>query len=473
MRLLQLVEQFMHRTPRGRVLFCSHTRAAAQEALSRFPVAQAERIDIQTLHSVCFRALKMSKAQTVDEDKLNTFGQAFGIDMSKDGLGPEFIQVLSLSRARLISPEDGYERSLRPGSPSHFTAFATSYRNWKDQYGYFDFDDMLTVGAAALRRNVVDYALVVIDEAQDLTPLHWRVIYKLVDLLPGTQFLVAGDDDQALYTFTGAEPQGMADFGNATLSDFEVLSQSYRVPKQAYDLAQAIIQRVPNRFPKEYRPRQGPGGAPAAGEYEFLPHMDYITDHLSRTRDSLVMFNDRFVRAELEPIIQEAGYNYRALNGYPSPVDSRAGRALRAAHSNTVGDILDDPDADVLRSTIRNGLSARGQGGWDSGAEREILARIKRQDYSILSLKPEFYDYLRSVDFRAPQNVRISTFHGAKGLQGDDVHLVLTLSQAAWQEAAIVPEALHRLFYTAVTRTKDNLYIYDGENGYEIPVEWR
>jgi superfamily I DNA/RNA helicase len=63
--------------------------------------------------------------------------------------------------------------------------------------------------------------------------------------------------------------------------------------------------------------------------------------------------------------------------------------------------------------------------------------------------------------------------HGAKGLQGDDVHLILSLSPRAWAEAAVEPDHLHRLLYTAVTRTKENLYLYDGENGYELPSEYR
>src|SRR5687767_11765883 len=89
-RLLNLIGAFMQEHP-GRVLFCSHTRAAAQEALSRWPQENAARIDIQTLHSVCFRALKMSRAQTVSPDKLQIFGEGFGIDMSEHGPGKEFM----------------------------------------------------------------------------------------------------------------------------------------------------------------------------------------------------------------------------------------------------------------------------------------------------------------------------------------------------------------------------------------------
>lgn len=469
-RLLKLIGEFMQEHP-GRVLFCSHTRAAAQEALSRWPQENAGRIDIQTLHSVCFRALGLSKAQTVDHDKLDAFGQEFGIDMSDDGIGSEFLSVLSLARARCIAPAEGYDQSWRPGSASHFSAFYTSYEAWKNQYGYRDFNDMLELGAQQLTRKMADYALVAIDETQDLTPLHWLVVYRLIKILSRVRFIVAGDDDQTLYSFAGADPHGMPEFGNRTGAESEVLSQSYRITEQVYDLAQAIISRVRARVPKDYAPRTGLDGRPAQGKYEVWPNMDYL--QIDRQRDSLLMYNDRFVRGEVEPILQENGFSYKALNGYPSPLDSRAGRALREIHTNTDGDIIDDPDADELRSRIRSGLNQRGQQVWDNIGIQQVLQHIRRHDWSMLSVRPQHLDYLRAVDYRQPQNLRISTIHGSKGLQADDVHVILSLSTRAWQEAAVEPDHLHRLMYVAMTRARENLYIYDGENGYELPTEFR
>lgn len=471
-RLLKLIGEFMQTHP-GRVLFCSHTRAAAQEALSRWPQEDAGRIDIQTLHSVCFRALKMSRAQTVDAEKLTAFGQEFGMDMSDDGIGKEFLDVLGLARSRCITPDEGYEQSIRPGTASHFEAFHTSYASWKEEYGYMDFDDMLAVGEKRLKKAMVDYALVAIDEAQDLTPLHWLVIYKLVELLPGVQFIVAGDDDQTLYTFSGADPAGMPEFGNRTGADSQVLSQSYRITKQVYDLAQAIISRVRARVPKSYAPRTGLDGRPAVGKLEVWPNMDYL--QIDRKRDSLLMYNDRFVRGEVEPILQENGYAYKALNGWPSPLDSRAGRALRALHTHDDEELMEDgPDTtNDARKALRSGLNSRGASIWDNIGIRQVLQHLRRGDWSLLTAKPHHIDYLRSVDYTQPQNLRISTIHGSKGLQADDVHVILSLSTRAWQEAAIEPDQIHRLMYVAATRAKENLYLYDGENGYELPTEFR
>lgn len=467
-RLLKLIGEFMQ-AHSGRVLFCSHTRAAAQEALSRWPQENSQRIDIQTLHSVCFRALNLSRSQTVDADKLTAFGQEFGMDMSEEGIGKEFLDVLGLARSRCVAPDVGYEQSIRPGTASHFNAFHKSYCSWKEEYGYMDFNDMLEVGAKRLKKAMVDYALVAIDEAQDLTPLHWLVIYKLVELLPGVQFIVAGDDDQTLYTFSGADPAGMPEFGNRTKADSQVLSQSYRITKQVYDLAQAIISRVRTRVSKAYAPRTGLDGRPAMGKLEVWPNMDYL--QIDRQRDSLLMYNDRFVRGEVEPILQENGYAYKALNGWPSPLDSKAGRALRVLYTHEDWQLMEE-DNDA-RTVLRGGLNSRGASVWDNIGVRQVLQHLRRGDWSLLAIKPQNIDYLRSVDYTLPQNLRISTIHGSKGLQADDVHVILSLSTRAWQEAAIEPDQIHRLMYVAATRAKENLYLYDGENGYELPTEFR
>lgn len=596
----------------GRVLFCSHTRAAAQEALSRWPQENSDRIDIQTLHSVCFRALKLSRAQTVDDVKLRSFGEEFGIDMSEEGIGPEFLEVYGLSRVRCVTPAQGYEQSWRPGTASHFKAFVSSYVQWKEQFGYMDFDDMLSVGERVLKRSMVEYALVAIDEAQDLTPLHWRVIYKMTELLPHVRFVVSGDDDQCqptgtlietqygsvpieklrpgyhkvwsggqetygwqhikaivsrpysgnlieiqagdkkskytpdhicmarsfgseleytirakylvklemttvgvlsntplktttwshfqarkvwyngpvyslevegqsktyfgdgilthncLYSFAGADPSGMPEFAEKTQAEPQVLSQSYRVTQQVHDVAQAIISRVRTRVPKKYAPRTGFDGRPAQGKFEVWPNMDYL--QVDKTRDSLLIYNDRFVRSEVEPLLQESGFAYKALNGFPSPLDSKAGRALRCAFTNDDTTILADDD---LRNVIRGGLSSRGVSIWDNIGAQQVLAHIRRFDWQVLSVRPQHLDYLRAVDYTQPQNLRISTIHGSKGLQADDVHVILSLSTRAWQEAAVEPDHLHRLMYVAMTRAKENLFLYDGEGGYDLPVEFR
>ena len=47
--------------------------------------------------------------------------------------------------------------------------------------------------------------VLIVDEAQDCTPLQWSVIYKLAENTD--RIYLAGDDDQAIYQWNGADPK--------------------------------------------------------------------------------------------------------------------------------------------------------------------------------------------------------------------------------------------------------------------------
>lgn len=452
------------------MLFCSHTRAAAQEAVNRYGDNNfISRVDIQTLHAVCFKKLNLSRAQVVTPDRLREFGDEFGIDMGDQGLGREFMDVLNFSRAKLLMPEEGYNQSVRPGTPKMFLAFWESYNQWKSVYGYQDFNDMLFNGAEQLESTDFDYTKLVVDEGQDLTPLHWRVVYRFMKVRPRSQVIVAADDDQALFAFAGAEALGMRDWAQVSGAETRVLSQSYRIPGPVHKLAQAIVERVEDRVPKAYAPRKGVDGQVAGGEYAVWPHLDHMA--ISRTRDSLVLYADRFVRSEIEPHLQNEGYSYRALNGYPAPLETRPGRALRVVAQYNSQDIIENEE---LRNTIRAGLSSSGIDVWDRIGVHVVLERLRKFDWEMLARTHSTVRYyLSHVDLKLQPNIRISTMHGAKGMEADDVHIVLSLSQRAWAEAAAQPDHIHRLLYTAVTRARENLYLYDGEGGYSLPEAFK
>ena len=66
---------------------------------------------------------------------------------------------------------------------------------------------------------------------------------------------MAGDDDQAIYRWAGADVDHFINLPGGA----EVLEQSYRVPAAIHALAEKIASRIQNRFPKVYRPRQEQG----------------------------------------------------------------------------------------------------------------------------------------------------------------------------------------------------------------------
>ena len=55
--------------------------------------------------------------------------------------------------------------------------------------------------------------------------------------------------------------------------------------------------------------------------------------------------------------------------------------------------------------------------------------------------------------------IKLSTIHGSKGGEADNVLLYLDLSSKALQEMERNPDDAHRVLYVGITRTKNNLVL--------------
>ena len=67
----------------------------------------------------------------------------------------------------------------------------------------------------------------------------------------------------------------------------------------------------------------------------------------------------------------------------------------------------------------------------------------------------------RGEKFNAVPRINLSTIHQAKGGEADNVVLLLDLSPAA---LLTTNDDIHRVFYVAVTRAKENLFLVEPED---------
>jgi len=455
--LAKLIAEYRAQHPRP-VVFCSHTRAAAKAALDK-SIDNDPGVQVQTIHSFCFRHLNMSKAQVPDWRQLSEFCSSVGAPMGRNegeedignDIGDDYLSMVALATARLCSPAEIYNGSpRRDGGLQHFLSFCTSYAKWKDTYGFIDFSDMV-LRALKIER-FGDMGLLVVDEAQDLTPLQWKVIERILVATPGCQVVIAGDSDQAINSWAGADPLGMHKFEETRGAERIVLPQSYRVPGVIHGLAEDIIDRAAHKVNRTYAPRSGSVGS-------YVRCSD-VSDLKPWGRDTLILYADKFQRREVERELIECATGYTAISGSPAPLDNRVGRAIMAAYTDT-------PDEGV----IKKALNERGRRTVDSVGMEPILKALRRSDFCHLSMPPHLYDYYYRVPKIHPA-IRISTIHGAKGLEADDVHLILGRSTAAAEQDWIDPDQSHRLMYVGATRTKNRLFTYEtGQNDYDFPIE--
>ncbi|MER7080793.1 UvrD-helicase domain-containing protein, partial [Saccharopolyspora kobensis] len=101
---------------------------------------------------------------------------------------------------------------------------------------------------------------VFVDDAQHLDPQQYWLIRRLGDT--ATEFVLAGDPDQAVYSFRGADPRCLLDSdpdGNST----EVLTVDHRMSKAVREAVQRLAERLPGAGPQRQlvEPEDGRDGS--------------------------------------------------------------------------------------------------------------------------------------------------------------------------------------------------------------------
>lgn len=120
-----------------------------------------------------------------------------------------------------------------------------------------DFDDMMLLCHRLLQkrpdileiyRKEIEYVL--IDEYQDINPIQYQLVKKLIE--PHRNLFVVGDDDQSIYGFRGCDPGIMLDFKRyfpeGKIITFPI---NYRCSQPIVDAAGRVIAKNSRRFSKD------------------------------------------------------------------------------------------------------------------------------------------------------------------------------------------------------------------------------
>lgn len=426
------------------VTLLSFSKAAATESASRMADSgNKNSLSCTTIHSLAFSSLGLARPAIVDNRKMQEFGNAAGFafkdgkEIDEDQEGDEFQNVLSYSNAKMIDPMEAFERFGCPGTLKRFEMFLKSYAQWKDTFGYFDFDDMLS---ASLTCDFGDRPIVILDEAQDCSPQQWRVFKKIVE--NSKDVYIGGDDDQAIFEWNGADPHGMIDFSENHHAKIKVLDQSYRLPRAVHDYAeQHALKRIGKRVPKAFKAADREGSVSIFGEM-FDVHLSAYAGS-----DTLVLVRDRFKLKEIQTILNQDRVPYKIIGG-GSPYDNAYAAAVRGYKRD--GGPNPNEKAAIMKLA------------YEQGATVETI--MKTPWHLALKIPARLIHFYSTADLFAPLTLRISTVHQAKGMEADNVLIDANLSPRVEEGMSRDPDAEARVFYVALTRARKDLTI-TGWNG--------
>jgi len=193
--LLDLVDDFLRAgTDIKRIGYFSFTKKAAYEAINRaeekFQIDRDEIPFFKTLHSLAFRILNLKKESVMGHSDYRDFGLKCGIPIKtawydeSDGVfnsDNEYLRLINRARVTETDVLDIYDRNEHSMDIERDLLYLLDQEltRYKKEKGLIDYNDMLE---QFVRSNVSpSFEVLFIDEAQDLSPLQWRMVRLYLD----------------------------------------------------------------------------------------------------------------------------------------------------------------------------------------------------------------------------------------------------------------------------------------------------
>jgi DNA helicase-2/ATP-dependent DNA helicase PcrA len=534
------------------ILVVSYTRAAAAEVRERL----AERLDISpralkgnvaTMHAKAYELLDLSRGDVVGEDDKQEFCEEYGVEFEDEysGAGRRTARSTTIGN-KIIATSQWLQRTRRDVADWYDVPFRwnveevrlppdidpnaqegnkytptwssdddridvpdviRAWRSYKGEHGLVGFADMLERVKQRSLVPHVDY--LVIDEFQDITTLQYDVYEEWKPHVD--RVLIAGDDDQVVYAWQGADPNLLLD---ADRDEDVVLPNSYRLPSRVLGVVNREIRHIDNRQEKDLKPRKEGGtveGIDSPSMLDLARNVRYTVEDgddetimiLFRARYQLFQFIDEFL-----PL----GMPFSALTDQRMWTD-RLTQYVRAVEALDAGAELDGLQARRLADMLQD--SAFGTNDRDELFDHidELEAESDVDDLTELTVDPDSIsefapfapgtdsagDMLRKVtsfqrnsveayfdgDYQGmdPSRVRIGTIHSAKGREADHVFVATDLTEKVVEQMAasvgdeavpgteeftsktdpvpILTDNERRVFYVGMSRARERLVLLE------------
>lgn len=130
----------------------------------------------------------------------------------------------------------------------------------------------LDANPAYAKENIGDLDLLIVDEFQDFNETERRLVFKLDDYSQET--FILGDDDQSIYGFKDADPEGIIDlYNDQNIGKIEHENICYRCPDVVVEHCKKLIGLNKNRVEKKWIPNKN------EGDTFFYQHSDHKKTH--------------------------------------------------------------------------------------------------------------------------------------------------------------------------------------------------
>lgn len=481
-------------------LAVTFTKKAAGELRSRLGALGASGVQVRTFHSAALRQLRFFYPQFFSSDlpqlvtnkfrHVATAAAQVHATNSSDTI-KDLMSEIEWAKVNMISPDVYRERAEKLGRTvsnsltcDQVARVYSSYLEHMDALQLMDFEDVLLT-MAALLHNVPSIAGAVqqqyrhftVDEFQDVSPVQFALLEGWLG--QNDDICVVGDPAQTIYSFAGATADYLTSFKRYFPDTREfTLNNSYRSTEQIVAVANAILEQdgtSPVRL--QAMGQTGPEvmhncyadddteATAVAAQVKLLINSGVAPGQIAvlfRVNSQSEAFEVAMADLKIPVILRGADRFFERVEVRNAVLHMRA--ALHQQTSAGLGEVVRDVLLQIgWQTDVPVGRSA--QETW--GALNTIVELA--DDFAAEHSEAGLLEFIGMLDQRSDQEyapeinaVTLASIHSAKGLEWEAV-FVIGLSEGLLpishvQQASELQEE-RRLFYVAVTRAKQYLYL--------------
>lgn len=491
----RLIEEIRKELQKGtspdRIIVVSFTRKAIEEMITRactaFDLTVKDLPYFKTLHALGMRLVGFRATDVMTQSDWRDFGKGLGVDIvgssnnaANDGLiiaqsvgGDKYVNLIERSIMRCIPLEKEFAEAADWSlSWPMLRKVEQELQIYKSASGKVSFVDMISQFVETMDQGP-RAELLIVDEAQDLTPLQWQ----MVDILArnSKRVIIAGDDDQCIHRWAGVDVKL---FMQCT-KNIEVLNQSFRLPAPVHELSVGISGRIRNRLSKEFFPAEHEGSVSrvmgpwnldlSSGKWMILARTNsYVQDWAKKLRADGYLFQ-LYGRNSVAPELSSAIQSWRSL---------QHGDGLSVGQIKKMYELIPKigDAAGVRRASgkLIEALSADQLYDYDALASQAGLTASREADaLRVFNVGNDESAYIRAIerrgeDIAAVPRLKVSTIHASKGGEEDNVALDLSSTKACLSTA--FPDDEHRTFYVGSSRARHNLHLIHTDKAYRYVI---
>ena len=405
-------------TPLDNIAYFAFTKKAAGEARDRMPADNDKLSFFRTIHSFAYDQLGLNDSKVMQPSDYEIIGKEIGVkvkyydkynkeDINYLNCDSPYFQMIGRAINRDISIRDEYDRGEHNKKEIKWKILKTiddNLKEYKKVKKKLDFNDMIKqlIDKESLPR----FKVIFIDEAQDLSPLQWKLFDKLKEHTD--DIYLAGDDDQAIFAWAGADVDR---FISQKADREKILKYSKRISRAVEEQSEIPIEKI--------------------GRWVIL------TRTISRLVNMKKELRERNLYYQTK---KEKSFKVRVYNAHIN------------YNSWCRGKILDEKEWKDIEEYIGKKME-----DWEP--DLDWFDAFKEVEY-------EDKEYIREMmengeDLDSPARIFISTIHAFKGGEQDNVILCLDQPnkiKKAVKKSKNKSDEEHRVWYVGITRARNNLY---------------